>query len=417
MIVVACKCGKRLRAKDEYAGKRAKCPACGHKLIVPKPKMRQQTHKSDSNGTRIKLPRVNREINPEAEIYKKRYYFENDDAKHKAYKTLRGMLPPVDSCYKPSGRRSPETIAALIKGLMLGAPVSACVGLIMLLITASVLKLFGHLDIGGNYIQIYCGIICLLIIFPIVGVIAALVMSRFSKSGMNRDPSIAGWMAAAAVIIGVLLLGMSGRLIIGHWSTPTEDLFAVARAGAVRAVLGPFDAYWQGVIPLVSFMSGIAIAILIATQMVVSAVGKHKFCEKCEIPMSGQYKSYLVPLSVYGAKQLVAVLNKRPRDPVELFKIFDRYDGRDCDAQLFVCPSCGIGILEAEIHFSSGRVKMQGGRPIEEKDDVSWMVASEWLSAKEVKMLGPFRANVFLLLPLPIKVESAGFGYNIKLPE
>ena len=34
-IVVSCSCGKRLRARDELAGKRAKCPGCGKTLLVP----------------------------------------------------------------------------------------------------------------------------------------------------------------------------------------------------------------------------------------------------------------------------------------------------------------------------------------------------------------------------------------------
>ena len=34
-IKVTCSCGKKLRAKDEAAGKRAKCPACGKIVVVP----------------------------------------------------------------------------------------------------------------------------------------------------------------------------------------------------------------------------------------------------------------------------------------------------------------------------------------------------------------------------------------------
>ena len=36
-IEVSCGCGKRLRAKDELAGKRAKCPGCGTILQIPQP--------------------------------------------------------------------------------------------------------------------------------------------------------------------------------------------------------------------------------------------------------------------------------------------------------------------------------------------------------------------------------------------
>jgi RsiW-degrading membrane proteinase PrsW (M82 family) len=34
-IAFSCACGKRLRAKDEWAGKRVKCPGCGSPLVIP----------------------------------------------------------------------------------------------------------------------------------------------------------------------------------------------------------------------------------------------------------------------------------------------------------------------------------------------------------------------------------------------
>src|SRR5262245_48489907 len=36
-ISVTCTCGKQLKAKDEHAGKKAKCPLCGASLTVPVP--------------------------------------------------------------------------------------------------------------------------------------------------------------------------------------------------------------------------------------------------------------------------------------------------------------------------------------------------------------------------------------------
>ena len=36
-IIVSCECGKRFRARDELAGRRAKCPNCGAVLTIPKP--------------------------------------------------------------------------------------------------------------------------------------------------------------------------------------------------------------------------------------------------------------------------------------------------------------------------------------------------------------------------------------------
>src|SRR5687767_3108685 len=36
-IVVRCTCGRQLRARDEQAGRRCKCPNCGRSLLVPYP--------------------------------------------------------------------------------------------------------------------------------------------------------------------------------------------------------------------------------------------------------------------------------------------------------------------------------------------------------------------------------------------
>ena len=36
-IEVACACGRSFKAKDEHAGLRAKCPACGSVLEIPRP--------------------------------------------------------------------------------------------------------------------------------------------------------------------------------------------------------------------------------------------------------------------------------------------------------------------------------------------------------------------------------------------
>src|SRR5258708_3635722 len=34
-IVVACQCGKRFKAGDQFAGKRTRCPGCGQPLTIP----------------------------------------------------------------------------------------------------------------------------------------------------------------------------------------------------------------------------------------------------------------------------------------------------------------------------------------------------------------------------------------------
>src|SRR5438477_7576680 len=38
-ISITCQCGKSLKVKDEWAGKKAKCPTCGNTFVVPVPAM------------------------------------------------------------------------------------------------------------------------------------------------------------------------------------------------------------------------------------------------------------------------------------------------------------------------------------------------------------------------------------------
>ncbi len=49
-IKVTCQCGKRLTVKDEFAGKRVKCPGCGGPLLVPHPQVEAVNPTSDDTG-------------------------------------------------------------------------------------------------------------------------------------------------------------------------------------------------------------------------------------------------------------------------------------------------------------------------------------------------------------------------------
>jgi DNA-directed RNA polymerase subunit RPC12/RpoP len=43
-IKLTCSCGKRLRTKDENAGKRLKCPACRSIVLIPGARTANSTH-------------------------------------------------------------------------------------------------------------------------------------------------------------------------------------------------------------------------------------------------------------------------------------------------------------------------------------------------------------------------------------
>lgn len=63
-IVIACTCGKRIRAKDEMAGRKARCPHCHALLVVPSSAHLPNSHRlrdeecrlSSSNAERTEFP-------------------------------------------------------------------------------------------------------------------------------------------------------------------------------------------------------------------------------------------------------------------------------------------------------------------------------------------------------------------------
>ncbi len=52
-IIVACQCGKRFRAKSEHAGKRAKCPGCGHILVISSQNRAVDTTRAGSGASDV----------------------------------------------------------------------------------------------------------------------------------------------------------------------------------------------------------------------------------------------------------------------------------------------------------------------------------------------------------------------------
>lgn len=64
-ITITCFCGKKLRARDELAGTRAKCPACGQMLLVPPPAAAPAT--TEASSTEI-VPAV-ASAGPPARLY------------------------------------------------------------------------------------------------------------------------------------------------------------------------------------------------------------------------------------------------------------------------------------------------------------------------------------------------------------
>ena len=52
-IKITCQCGQQLTAKDEFAGKRVKCPKCGGPLLIAKPKSAQSKSGAAGDGQSI----------------------------------------------------------------------------------------------------------------------------------------------------------------------------------------------------------------------------------------------------------------------------------------------------------------------------------------------------------------------------
>ena len=55
-IEIYCACGKKLRARDESAGKKVKCPACGKSVPVPGTSSEGTPMRARGKRTRIWVP-------------------------------------------------------------------------------------------------------------------------------------------------------------------------------------------------------------------------------------------------------------------------------------------------------------------------------------------------------------------------
>jgi len=77
-ILITCECGKRLHSRDEFAGRRARCPACGRVLILPSAPPRlahgDNSRRADACPSRPNLPdhdpSANRRRSPEKDANK-----------------------------------------------------------------------------------------------------------------------------------------------------------------------------------------------------------------------------------------------------------------------------------------------------------------------------------------------------------
>src|SRR5690349_15534846 len=59
-ILVACKCGKKLRVKDELAGKRVKCPGCAQVVTVPAAEEPPELEEIEPAEERVTTPSARR---------------------------------------------------------------------------------------------------------------------------------------------------------------------------------------------------------------------------------------------------------------------------------------------------------------------------------------------------------------------
>jgi hypothetical protein len=212
-----------------------------------------------------------------------------------------------------------------------------------------------------------------------VVIVAGLFMVAAGSTPFTAAGWVSGWTTA-----------FMGRLGNNRNKAVTQAL-SVLSAGLAVAIFGGLAFFFRGEIftpwlriqvdgpefglvytPAAALAAAVAMGV--AGYVAARRVEADKFCEACRRFMPGlRVKS----LRLGSLRALARAANE---GNAEVFAcLLDTHDGEDGVVDLFRCPLCGKGIIEATARFKAKWPGTSGGRKTE-----SWLVASLELSPAEV---------------------------------
>jgi hypothetical protein len=368
-------CQFKVAADTHLIGKKVFCPACH--TVVPL-RMPEGPAMTEDLAVLSELPEAAADVAgtgiAPAEVGPSRVG-SSDEAKA-ALAQLKSELPPVTSAYQPSGVMPAGALGYMILGIPLGAALAALAFAVCAIITGLLLWGLAALNLWlANAWNLICflsvlaegfvGFVGAAISFAAAGGVAGSCITGMGKQGNNRNTVFPALLALVAAGLTALLI----------WEG--FERWGAARLDAILDV-APGD---LATLYKITFWIGVAIAMGVAASTASSQVKEAKFCEDCQLYMNTGVTD---TLHLGAVKLLAHALTEH--DIAAALAAAAGTGGKDGSANLFHCPQCERGYLEATVQF---KVTWKGDESEEEKAE-SWLAGSAELSPEEVRRFKPF---------------------------
>jgi hypothetical protein len=289
----------------------------------------------------------------------------NETAAAKRLLEWQVAMPAVPSAYRPSGVLPVRAIIALTAGAGLGVVLSTPVNLAATALAFAAIAAFHFVleNVPSRWVAIAAGLLTVVaatVPFACGGWLSARTTTLSGRVGKNRNVGVAVCLAALsaglAVATGAGLVYALGRQLLGDWLS--------------------VDVQSAGFHLL--YVSGAAMAATIAMGTAVHFAAKRvraeKFCEDCEVFMSGQK---LKSLHLGAVRAVARGLHEHNTEVVT--SLLHSPTGSDGTVDAYRCPRCGKGVVEVTVRFDARWRVPDRGRKKE-----SWLVASVELPNAEM---------------------------------
>jgi hypothetical protein len=282
------------------------------------------------------------------------------------FRMLKEAFPDVPSAYRPSGSVPLSGLLFMAAGALLTVPVGLLAGGLLAAFAALLLLVDFQQAKGKARLAPLLGIVALAFVVPVAGTLSAVCTTYFCRPAKVRSSFIAMLFAVTACLLTALtawsLFEAYGR---GYFN------------GRFQAKPGELDTVYVVVAGV-----GTVLAAVVSAYLAFAAVYAEKFCEDCGRYLEG---SPLPSLRLGGTLALTRALEDGNLRAAA--GLLDGPGGTEGKPQLFLCPDCGRGYLEVNVHYKAA---WAGGEEKKEKEE-EWRAVSLPLDSAEADLFRLYR--------------------------
>jgi hypothetical protein len=397
-IRITCTCGRAYQIKDKFAGRRAKCPACGAIINIPHQQTafsadKKPVSKSNLSGHNVVAAASDTStsrLSSEEPIPKG--MVADQEAANAELAHWKEQLPEAKPAYKASGKVPVLALVIMLFVLPFAAVAGSICGSLLNSILLIPLGIIGGLIVFLWWrITPYFAVMCLAPVLVVIGgliggviylvtagAVAAIVVANAGKLGKNRSPVAAGVFSLVAAALLVGSIWMLFRYV------PDSEVH--------NFITGPWGI-------LCTIVAGL-VACVTAAATGYRLVEEQRFCEKCKCYLTSKE---LKPLSYFGT--LLAVKAIKSENLSEVQHVIAQNSGERGLPMLYACPQCGSGYLDLSVKFNATWRTGNTENPTKKKSE-SWLVAS-------VPVDQDTSGDLAKLVSVP-KGSRTGFVHNLK---